>query len=222
MKIRHKKTLVSTIIILAIIGGISTYLYYSHFWTYYNNFSIEEVELKEIVMDSNFIDGKTYMLKFRCKECNPEKRWMGKIPPYGDGITNRIQSIVVKDSINQNISSKLIGITQYNNIPLGLMYIGNLAVKATTDIDSLTNYINSLKEELCDYRYIKEDSSYYICALFHLNKEEHMPKEIIVNFGKRAFKEKISSKPQRENITCIIPKGQEDSYIGISMKYIWR
>ena len=94
-------------------------------------------------------------------------------------------------------------------------------VKASVDLDSLGIYLNSLTDGVCDYNYNEENDSYYVSMLYQLKDKREMPKKIVVKLGKRTLKAYIPTKPEPDNVSCIIPKGYEESYESDAIRDSW-
>lgn len=206
-----KVLIIIVLIVIVVIGGIIGFWYHSHFWTYYHNFRIESVDMREVVLDDSACGSKTYLLTLKCKECNPERRWMGRIPPFVDGIAEKVESIEVMDFENKNISSVFQGVDRYKNVPLGFLCVENVTptVRSVRDLDSLGNYMNHLKEELCCNYYNKRDSSYYVGLLYRLKYNRGVPKNVVVKLKGKTLQAKVDTVPLYLSVSCIIPQGQE-------------
>ena len=206
-----KVLIIIILIVIVVIAGIIGFWYHSHFWTYYHNFRIESVDMREVVLDDSACGGKTYLLTLKCKECNPERRWMGRIPPFAHGITEKVESIEVVDFENKNISSVFQGVDKYKNVPLGFLCVENVTptVRSVRDLDSLGNYMNHLKEELCYNYYNKRDSSYYVGLLYRLKYNRGVPKNVVVKLKGKTLQTEVDTVPLYLSVSCIIPQGQE-------------
>ncbi len=211
-----------SVIVIVLVVGISVW-WQRQYWTYHYNFRIEKVTMEEVVLDSITDSSKTYLLILECKGCNSERRWRAPLPSFIKGIADKVSSISVLDSANKNVSSNLKGVTKYKDIDIGNLYLGygSLMVKASLDIDSLGIYLNSLTDGVCDYRYNKETKSFYVSMLYRLKDKREFPKKIVVKLGKRTFKAYIPDRPEQKNVSCIIPKGQEDRYESDAIRNSW-
>lgn len=219
-----KVLIIIVLIVIVVIGGIIGFWYHSHFWTYYHNFRIESVDMREVVLDDSACGSKTYLLTLKCKECNPQRRWMGVIPPFVDGIAEKVESIEVMDFENKNISSVFQGIDRYKNIPLGILYAekDSRTVRFVRDLDSLCNYMNHLKKDLCYNYYNKRDSSYYVGLLYRLKYNRGVPKDVVVKLNGKTLQAEVDTIPLYFSVSCIIPQGQEHGSEANVIRSSWK
>jgi hypothetical protein len=218
-----KVLIIIVLIVIVVIGGIIGFWYHHHFWTYYFNYRIESVDMREVVLDDSACGGKTYLLTLKCKECNPERRWMGRIPPFANGIAEKVESIEVMDFENKNISSVFQGVDRYKNVPLGFLCVENVTptVRSVRDLDSLGNYMNHLKEELCYNYYNKRDSSYYVGVLYRLKYNRGVPKDVVVKLKGKTLQAEVDTVPLYLSVSCIIPQGQERAGEAEAIRSSW-
>lgn len=219
-----KVLIIIVLIVIVVIGGIIGFWYHHHFWTYYHNFRIESVDMREVVLDDSACGGKTYLLTLKCKECNPERRWMGRIPPFANGIAEKVESIEVMNFENKNISSVFQGVDRYKNVPLGFLCVENVTptVRSVRDLDSLGNYMNHLKEELCYNYYNKRDSSYYVGLLYRLKYNREVPKNVVVKLKGKTLQAEVDTIPLYLSVSCIIPQGKERAPESEVFRNSWR
>lgn len=219
-----KVLIIIVLIVIVVIAGIIGFWYHSHFWTYYHSFRIESVDMREVVLDDSACGSKTYLLTLKCKECNPQRRWMGVIPPFVDGIAEKVESIEVLDFENKNISSVFQGVDRYKNVPLGFLYVENVTstVRSVRDLDSLGNYMNHLKEELCYNYYNKRDSSYYVGLLYRLKYNREVPKNVVVKLKGKTLQAEVDTIPLYFSVSCIIPQGQEHGSEANVIRSSWK
>lgn len=170
--------------------------------------------MHEIVLDSSMDGEKVYLLTLQCKECNEERRWGSPIQPFCDGIAERITSIAITDSMDNDITLNFKAISKYKDIPLGFLYLekGNSTVRKAVELDSLSNYFNGIDfSEIWQCEYNKTDSSFYISMLYQIKNKGKKPKELILKLENKTLRFDVPSNPTQVNVSCIIPKDQEYS-----------